>query len=330
MKLFIKQVISRILSAYQRMYWLLKIWVKLGLQFYCSRIDFDSNHMDVNARPMILACNHPNSFFDALVMGAYHPRKMYFLARGDAFVNPFVDRLLRMMNMFPVYRMSEGKDKLDYNHKTFADCLEILKQNGCVLIFSEGTCINEWKLRPLKKGTARLAWMCWAEQGIKDMIVQPVGINYHSFTQVPKRVHVEFSPAIESTEYEFSTEANFYKEFNQQLAARLSPLVLAENHPSLSKKKTDYLLKVMLALPALAGFILHMPLYKLLRSIVRSKTKGTVFFDSVLFAALLLVYPLLVLLVATLSVILTGNHLYWLFILFLPFTAWCYKLFRAA
>ncbi|HEY9177239.1 MAG TPA: 1-acyl-sn-glycerol-3-phosphate acyltransferase, partial [Flavipsychrobacter sp.] len=235
-----------------------------------------------------------------------------------------------MMNMFPVYRMSEGKDKLDYNHKTFADCLEILKQNGCVLIFSEGTCINEWKLRPLKKGTARLAWMCWAEQGVKDMIVQPVGINYHSFTQVPKRMHVGFAPVITVRDYDLSNEAGFYKEFNRQLAARIAPLVLEEHHPALKKKKTDHLLKLMPALPALVGAILHVPLYKLLRSIVRSKTRGTVFFDSVLFASLLLVYPLLVLLVATLSVILTGNHLYWLFILLLPFTAWCYRLFKAA
>ncbi len=311
------------------MYPLLKIWVKVGLKFYCSRIGFDRNHMDESNRPLILACNHPNSFFDAMVMGAYHPRKMYFLARGDAFVNPFVDRLLRMMNMFPVYRMSEGKDKLDKNHETFAKCLDVLKDNGCVLIFSEGICINEWKLRPLKKGTARLAWMCWAEQGIKNMVVQPVGINYHSFTEVPKRVCVQFAPVIDGKEYELSNEAGFYKEFNQQLAARLSCLVLEKGNAALSKKKTDYLLKLMLAPPALAGYILHAPLFILIRSVVSNKTKGTVFFDSVLFASLLLVYPLLVLLATVLTVIITGNHLYWLLFLFLPFSAWCYKHFRA-
>ncbi len=312
------------------MYWLLKIWVRAGLQFYCSRIVFDRNEMDESNRPLILACNHPNSFFDALVMAAYYPRKMYFLARGDAFVNPFVDRLLRMMNMFPMYRISEGRDKLDKNHDTFAACLEVLKQNGCVLIFSEGICINEWKLRPLKKGTARLAWVCWQENGVKGMIVQPVGINYHSFTDVPKRVNVQFAPVIDGREYDFSNEANFYKEFNQQLTARLSPLVLDELHPALNKKKTDYLLKLMLVPPALVGFILHKPLYLLLSRLVKNKTQGTVFFDSVLFASLLLVYPLLVLLVTVLLVLVTGNHLYWLVFFFLPFTAWCYRKYKAA
>lgn len=312
------------------MYALLKIWVRLGLKFYCSHIDFNRDNMYTGHNPLILACNHPNSFFDALVMGAYHPRKMYFLARGDAFVNPLADKLLRMMNMYPVYRMSEGKDKLDKNHDTFAACVEILKQNGCVLIFSEGICINEWKLRPLKKGTARLAWMCWAEQGIKDMKVQPVGINYHSFTEIPKRVNVQFADVIGKEQYELDNEATFFKDFNRQLEARIKPLVLEESHHSLKKKKKDYLLKVMLLPPAIAGFVLHKPLFLLLRSIVRRKTKGTVFFDSVLFAALLLIYPFLVLLVTVFAVLVSGNHLFWLLFLLLPFTAWTYRKFKSA
>lgn len=304
--------------------------MRVGLKFYCSRIDFDRDKMYAGHNPLILACNHPNSFFDALVMGAYHPRKMYFLARGDAFVNPLADKLLRMMNMYPVYRMSEGKDKLDKNHDTFAACVEILKQNGCVLIFSEGICINEWKLRPLKKGTARLAWMCWAEQGIKDMKVQPVGINYHSFTEIPKRVNVQFADVIGKEQYELDNEATFYKDFNLQLTARLQPLVLEKENTLLAKKKKDYLLKAMLLPPAIAGFVLHKPLFLLLRGIVRRKTKGTVFFDSVLFGALLLIYPFLVLLVTVSVVLVTGNHLFWLLFLLLPFTAWAYRKYKSA
>ena len=58
------------------------------------------------------------------------------------------------MNMFPVYRISEGAENLENNYDTFESCKEIFKKNGIVLIFSEGRCINEWRLRPLKKGTS--------------------------------------------------------------------------------------------------------------------------------------------------------------------------------
>jgi 1-acyl-sn-glycerol-3-phosphate acyltransferase len=59
--------------------------------------------------------------------------------------------------MFPVYRVSEGVENLNSNYETFKGCKTLFRKKGIVLIFSEGKCINEWHLRPLKKGTARLA-----------------------------------------------------------------------------------------------------------------------------------------------------------------------------
>ncbi len=312
------------------MYYFVKIWVRTGLQFYCGRIVFDSRNMDRSDRPMILACSHPNSFFDALVMGAYHPRKMHFLARGDAFKNPRAAKILRLLNMIPIYRMSEGKENMDNNHRTFDACIEVFKNNGCVLIFSEGVCVNEWRLRPLKKGTARLAWMCWEEHEVKNMVIQPVGLNYHSFTEVPKRIHVQFAPIIESHVFNFDNSANFYKDLNNKLAAQLEPLVLEKGHNLLRKKKITPLAKALLALPALLGFIIHKPFYNAWRKFIWSKTKGTVFYDSVLFASLLIVYPFLVLLVTVSAVMLSGNSISWGLLLLLPFTAWCYKQYRSA
>jgi hypothetical protein len=43
-------------------------------------------------------------------------------------------------------------------------------------------------------------------------------------------------------------------------------------------------------------YYLNLPFYRLIQSIVDAKTKGTVFYDSVLFAALLFTYPLYLLL----------------------------------
>ena len=57
-------------------------------------------------------------------------------------------------------------------------------------IFSEGKCINEWHLRPLKKGTARLAISSWEEN--IPLEVLPVGINYSSFRRFGKNVYYQF------------------------------------------------------------------------------------------------------------------------------------------
>lgn len=279
-------------------------------------------------QPLILACTHPNSFFDALIMGAYHPREMYFLARGDAFKKPWAAKMLRLLNMIPIYRLSEGKENLDNNQQTFDECNRVFKEGGTVLIFSEGLCINEWKLRPLKKGTARLAWMCWQEHDVKDMIIQPVGLNYNSFTQLPKTVLVEYGPVLGIQDFDLSSAPVFYKDFNERLTARLLPMVLDEQHELLQSKQTNVLLKTLLAIPALFGWVIHKPFFVLWRSFIRKKTVGTVFFDSVLFGTLLMIYPLLVLLITITAVALTQQPLYALLFVLLPFTAWSYKQYK--
>lgn len=277
---------------------------------------------------MILACSHPNSFFDALIIGAYHHRKIHFLARGDAFAKPWAARLLRMLNMIPIYRISEGKENLDNNKQTFEQCIDILKANGTVLIFSEGISINEWRLRPLKKGTARLAWMCWAEHGMDNMIVQPTGINYNSFTTMPKLVQVAYAPVINSNTFHRDNTASFYKQFNEELNNKLQPLVLSEHDGLLKREKQHVLYKTILALPALLGWLIHKPLFSPWSRFVRAKTEGSVFYDSVLFAGMLIWYPLLVVILTSIIVALTGNDLYWGVIVAMPFTAWCYLRYK--
>lgn len=275
--------------------------------------------------PLILACTHPNSFFDALVMGAYHPRTMHFLARGDAFKNPRAAKVLRLLNMIPIYRLSEGKEHVENNKDTFDECNRVFKKGGMVLIFAEGLCINEWKLRPLKKGTARLAYMCWEEHGVKDMVIQPLGLNYDSFRELPRRVFVEYGPIVTREGFDTSSPALFYKDFNDVLTARLEPLVLQPTDPHLAKEKGSGLIKVLLAIPALAGWVLHKPFYIIWRKFIEGKTKNTVFFDSVLFGSLLIVYPLLVLLITITAIAITQQPLYALLFILLPFTAWSYK-----
>ncbi|MEO7485051.1 MAG: 1-acyl-sn-glycerol-3-phosphate acyltransferase, partial [Ferruginibacter sp.] len=147
-----------------------------------------------NKGPLLLAVNHPNSFLDAIILSTIFNQPVHSLARGDVFKNPFIAKLLRATNMHPVYRLSEGAENLEHNYTSFEACRSIFKNNGIVLIFSEGRCENEWHLRPLMKGTARLALSAWAE-GIPLKIL-PVGINYNSFTSFGKIIHVNFGTII--------------------------------------------------------------------------------------------------------------------------------------
>jgi 1-acyl-sn-glycerol-3-phosphate acyltransferase len=144
--------------------------------------------------PLLIAANHPNSFLDAIILSSLFKQPIYSLARGDAFTNKLVTRILTSLNMLPVYRVSEGVENLEHNYTTFDACQKLLSDNKIILIFSEGRCINEWRLRPLKKGTARLALTAWMHN--VPLRVLPLGINYSSFRKFGKIIILNFGSFI--------------------------------------------------------------------------------------------------------------------------------------
>jgi len=127
----------------------------------------------------ILACNHPNSFLDAIVVALTLKRDIHFLVRSDVFRKPLAAAILKRLNMIPIYRLEEGAENLERNKGTFDLCNSILEQGGIILIFSEGNCVVEKRLRSLRKGTARI-WLTAMEKRNwhHPIPVIPVGINY--------------------------------------------------------------------------------------------------------------------------------------------------------
>jgi len=266
---------------------------------------------------------------DALIIGSYYKHPVHFLARGDVFSKPLVNRLLRAINMIPVYRITEGREQLKHNEGTFEECLNILEKDGTVLIFSEGVCKNEYTLRPLKKGTARLAYMAWYDKKINSMSIHPVSISYSSFTKVPIVACIKQGKSITQDDVAAKQAAQFYQEFNHTTSEQLKKNLLSEEEMqdlALAKRQIN---QVFLAIPAFIGWLTHKSYYNFVRDYARRKTAGTVFYHSVLFGLLLITYPFVILLLTTLLVLITHMLLCWLLLFLLPFTAWCYKEYKS-
>lgn len=271
----------------------------------------------------MFASNHPNSFLDGMILTTLLDQPLYSLARGDAFKIKWVGKLLRRLKLLPVYRTSEGVQNLEHNYTTFDACRETFRQNGMVLIFSEGRCENEWHLRPLKKGTARLAITSW-KQNI-PLKVLPTAFNYSSFKKFGKEVHLFFGDWIEPKDIlEYETEGKQFLLFNEKLEQQLQHMVYEiEPHDrvtirklfSIGKRRSVY----FLFLPAIIGWILHAPLFYLCK-ILAQRFSSSGHYDSVLTSLLLILYPVyLVILIA----IAFGLHPLWAAgTIILPFTAW--------
>jgi 1-acyl-sn-glycerol-3-phosphate acyltransferase len=311
------------------LYRLLKIIVRTARPLFCRRIYINKPELLKEKGPLLLACNHPNSFLDAVILDVLFENPVWSLARGDAFMGKQINRLLYQLKMLPVYRPSEGVENLSENYKTFEACIDIFRKNGIVLIFSEGLCENEWHLRPLKKGTARLAVKCQDEN--IPLKILPVGINYSSFRKFGKNIFINFGQLFTTAAMDaHAAEGIRNQAFNSRLQQELEPLVFEiektdkQKQMALLQIKIPFYKKVLLAIPAALGWLIHAPLYLTAKKITLHKLRDTVHVDSVLIALLIFTYPLYMLLIVWLLWLLFKS--YWVFSLFLllPFFAWCY------
>jgi 1-acyl-sn-glycerol-3-phosphate acyltransferase len=296
---------------------------------FCRKIIINNRAWLKEKGPLLLASNHPNSFLDSVILDILFEQPIWSLARGDAFVNKTVSRIFHSLKMMPVYRTSEGVENLNENYKTFDACIEVFKKDGVVQIFSEGKCINEWHLRPLKKGTARIALSTW-DKNI-PLKVLPVSINYNSFHLFGKNIFLHFGRIITKTDID-STVADGLRnqQFNNLLRAELEKGVFEiEKHDSNKKKellaiKIPVSKKLILFLPAIAGLLLHAALYIPFKYFISKKYKGTDHFDSVILGMLLFIYPVYLLLLVAGCWLLVKSYLAIALVFILPLTAWSY------
>jgi 1-acyl-sn-glycerol-3-phosphate acyltransferase len=307
-------------------FYLLKGYARLAIKIFCRKIIINNREWLKAKGPLLLASNHPNSFLDGIILTTLFKENIYSLARGDAFRNKKHEKILRWMHLLPVYRTSEGAENLGHNYTTFAACKEIFQQKGIVMIFSEGRCINEWRLRPLKKGTARLAITAW-EAG-NDLTVLPVGFNYNTFRNFGKNVFINFGTPLKKEDVlEADSEGKKMLCFNEQLKKELKGLVYeidAADKKLLKEKlyiSQPHWKQILLAIPAAIGFLLHAPLYFPLK-FFNKKHFDNDHFDSTLVGLLMLLYPFYI----GLFILVGGGIFGWpgIFgsILFLPFSAW--------
>lgn len=251
---------------------MLKHIIRLALWLFCSDININNKHLLKQEGPLLIIANHPNSFLDALIIGTQYKRRVYFLARGDVFTKKHHRFILGLLNMIPVYRLREGKQFLHLNEHAFNTAINLLSKGEAVLIFIEGTCINSHELQPFKKGTTRILEGAHGRSFFP--FIHIVGIAYNQLRGIGKRVNIGIYKMEHST-----------------------PIMNPKNRVDFNKKAFD-LLEQNIHPPQLPTTIkktllyyLHLPYFKWIEKQAAKKTKGTVFYDSVLFSLLLFSYP---------------------------------------
>jgi glycerol-3-phosphate O-acyltransferase / dihydroxyacetone phosphate acyltransferase len=197
------------------LYALLKIVVKIALKVFYKKVHIQTKGPLPRTGPLIVVANHPNTFMDPLVIASMLKQQVYFLTNGSVFKSPWAAWLLKRMNMIPVYRKEDVPGKTPDNRQTFAKCWQFLSEKGSLLIFPEGSSVNERRLRKLKTGTARIALGYEAENNFQGGLrILTVGLNYSQANRFRSELFVHVDEAIEVAHFASAYQRDPYEASN--------------------------------------------------------------------------------------------------------------------
>ncbi len=189
--------------------------IKFTCYFYFrkTRIFGSQNISDKN--PLIICANHGNSFMDAVLIAISSKRPLHFLVRADVFNTPFKKWFFGQLNMMPIYRIRDGREALKNNDAIFLECKKILENNGAIVIFPEGNCIVEKRLRAFKTGFVTIAF----DTPLQNLQVLPVAINYSQPDAFYTEATLSFLEPISVEEIKIITQHQEF-DFNKLLMKR--------------------------------------------------------------------------------------------------------------
>jgi glycerol-3-phosphate O-acyltransferase/dihydroxyacetone phosphate acyltransferase len=177
--------------------------------FYPERVIEDAGALPVRG-PVIYVSNHVNGLMDPLLIRVVVQRRARFLAKSTLFGNPFGRLAMKAFGCVSIHRDQDGrgggvKARAAANEAAFARCREALFRGDALALFPEGISHSEPRLKPLKKGAARVAISAEREHQQRTgqplgLVVVPLGLSYQDKTAFRSQVVVSVGPSIRVAE----------------------------------------------------------------------------------------------------------------------------------
>ncbi|TYZ11411.1 glycerol acyltransferase [Hymenobacter lutimineralis] len=192
-------------------YTVMKPLVQVALRVFFRQLEVRNPKRLQMPGPLLIVGNHPNTLMDPLVVAINRRDPIAFLAKSTFFQNPIVKAIMESGNSIPIYRRQDvetGAEKLTpeqlaaQNEAIFGRCYDYFDRRGTIMIFPEGSSIQERRLRPLKTGAARIALGAEARRGFQlGLQILPVGINYFDPQRFRSDAFLNVGPPIQVADY---------------------------------------------------------------------------------------------------------------------------------
>ncbi|KJD35975.1 glycerol acyltransferase [Tamlana sedimentorum] len=162
---------------------------------------------------------------DALLIAVYgNGRFFYFLTRASVFNKPLIAKILKSLQMIPVYRVRDGWSTISNNVEVFNTCSELLHNNDAVSLFPEGNHSLKRTVRPLSKGFTRIVFETLEKYPETDLQIIPLGLNYENAKNYPDSVSLNFGITISAKQFLFEDKHKSVLKLKTVLQERISQL----------------------------------------------------------------------------------------------------------
>ena len=175
-------------------------------------------------KPVLFLANHQNALLDALLIAGKCGRFAYFLTRAAVFKKSFVSKILKSLQMLPVYRVRDGWNTIANNNAMFETCSELLLDKEAVVIFPEGSHNLVRRVRPLSKGFTRIVFDTLEKYPNLDLQLVPVGLNFIEATSCPDSTAIFFGKPINAKDFVNDKRAEGVVQLKQEVHASIAEL----------------------------------------------------------------------------------------------------------
>ena len=193
-------------------------------------------------KPVLFLSNHQNALLDPLLITIKSKRKNYFLTRASVFKNKFVAKILKSLQMLPVYRVRDGFSNLSKNHQIFSICAEVLHNDKSIILFPEGSHSLNRSVRNLSKGFTRIIDETLSKYPNTDIQIIPVGLNFQHPKDWADSVSVYFGKPIFISNYLSENKTVKVKKLKEKVKQEIAKLTThiepGEQYTTTEKKLT--------------------------------------------------------------------------------------------
>lgn len=217
------------------LYQSLRPFVTTAVNVFYKNVEVTNVEVLNRRGPTLLVANHTNAFLDAIVVQIFVKHKVYSIARADVFKNPTTAKLLGKLGIIPIYRRQDGVGEMMKNEETFERSIELLSKGETMIMYPEGDCVTEKRLRKLRKGAARIVLRAESENNCQlNLQVVPIGLNFSNHHNFRSRLFINVGEPMSVEDYArqyLEDNAKAINRFTQDLEQRMRQLLVEVENP---------------------------------------------------------------------------------------------------